>query len=290
VLLCCCSQSNDRVEANVHAQRNALLTETQQKICNLAQCSVLPLLLLQVALTNCNISGGAAQAGGGLFVADESNTTLFGCRFDRNNVLGSGGGAFAKDAAVLTVGDSTFEHNTAETGGALHAQDGGPQLKLLRAKLVRNNACSSGGGVFAGTWVSGGGPNITVVEGECADNTASVSGGCLDITENTTVVLVNISLVNNTATQGGALAMKHFAAVSMTGGMVSSNRARIGAGVLLLQPAHLVVWSSVIVGNAAEQQGGGNACASWCCTEVVGVCQGTKQLCALGWWFVLFSK
>jgi predicted outer membrane repeat protein len=79
----------------------------------------------------------------------------------------------------------------------------------------------------------------------------------LDITENTTVVLANCSLVNNSAVKGSALAMKHFAAVHLIGGIVSNNRAQTGAGVLLLRPAHLVVNSSVFDNNAAEHHGGG---------------------------------
>jgi hypothetical protein len=100
-------------------------------------------------------------------------------------------------------------------------------------------------------------PNITVVDFVCAGNTAAVSGGCLATTDNKTAVLTNCSLVNNMAAEGGALAMKHFSAVHMIGAVVSNNRAQTGAGVLVQQPARLIVESCSIAYNAAERQGGG---------------------------------
>jgi hypothetical protein len=120
-----------------------------------------------------------------------------------------------------------------------------------------NNTADTGAAIQAVADVAGiAVPNITLVNSICAHNTAMISGGCLDARENTTAALFNSSLVNNSAVQGGALHLMHFAVVNVTGCKVTGNTAREGAGVLMLQPANLSL-SSVITNNTASWQGGG---------------------------------
>jgi predicted outer membrane repeat protein len=163
---------------------------------------------------------------------------------------------FADGKAVAKFVETVFSDNRAAAGGAFRAQDGYAQLMFIRCVFGNNRAASRGGAIEAGTWVSGGGPNITLLNSSCFGNTAAASGGCLHAEENTTAHLINSLIANNSALAGGGVFLRHFAIVSMVGGTVKGNSAQDGAGLYMHKPARLAVGDVVFSGNAAASKGG----------------------------------
>jgi hypothetical protein len=208
-------------------------------------------LLLQVVLIDTNVTAASCDAGAGIYFLQASNGTLINCRVAFNVGLGTGGGGLA-DGKAFTAFDSTFESNSALAGGALYGRD----AVFVRCRLV-NNTAERGGAIAAVSDVAGLVPNITLNDSVCADNSALVAGGCIYASENTTAAFFGSSCVNNSAAQRCAVSLRHFAALNITGGRVTSNRAQEGAGVLLLRPAKLVMTACLLANNTATWQGGG---------------------------------
>jgi len=146
-------------------------------------------------LSNVNItrnSAGDFSAGGGLFIYS-GTATLTNVTVSQNTAF-AGGGIFSQ--AFTTLNNVSVMGNTAgQNGGGMYSSS---VLTATGATFIGNTAAQNGGGL-----VAGGGLETTLSNVTFWGNSAGVAGGA--IFNGTLLYLVNNTLLNNTAPQGGAI-------------------------------------------------------------------------------------
>ena len=200
------------------------------------------------------ITGGNAENGGGIFVADDSTCTISGGSIS-NNKAESGGGVYVEGGGALTVqSDAQITSNNATSGGGVYVASGGSCT--INDGAITQNTATSGGGVYSEARLDFNGGTIS-------ENNAGGNGGGIyaagDGTElgSDTGVL---RLTNNTATgDGGGM----YLAEDTTGHqilgndtLISENKAVNGGGVYVAD-GQLVMNSGTISQNTATGNGGG---------------------------------
>ena len=184
------------------------------------------------------ISGTASVSGGGLYVYG-TGTTLTNCQFINNWAKISGGGMETYHS--ITVSNSTFQGNSAGTGGGMFDQGGSA---LNNISFISNTAHNGGGGGLYCNQLSasgvynkltfqnnnasqiGGGFYGVLVDGNFTNciftgNHANESGGALYFSYSTPK-LTNIIINNNSATNGSVITSIHGQA-TLTGVTIHGN-------------------------------------------------------------------
>ena len=164
-------------------------------------------------VSDCTISGGVAEIGGGLYNAGQA--TLTDCTISGNDATGSAGGGqgggisngLLENKAVLILTDSTVEGNTAKLGGgglfnngtatvtdstfvnnfanqagSLLASDGGAvnnsgKVTLVACTISGNTTTKAGGGIYNG----GLGVNVATLNDTIIAGNSNTSGDASDI-------------------------------------------------------------------------------------------------------------
>lgn len=161
-------------------------------------------------------NNNANYGGGAIFVGIQSNMTVKGCIFTRNNAdtLYGGGAIYNDILSTLNVENSIFTNNNANVGGAIANQG------TMNAKkgTFTSNTAGWGGAIFnnnPGT--------LTVNDSIFTDNIASPSGGAIN-DEFGTVIVNNSTFINNMATYGGAIC-SHLGTLTVNNSTFKSNQA-----------------------------------------------------------------
>jgi uncharacterized repeat protein (TIGR01451 family)/CSLREA domain-containing protein len=102
--------------------------------------------LAHLTLNQCLVLSNTASSGGGLFNEGIGAAAFIsGTRFSGNVATGSGGGMY--NNGILTIHNSTVDHNQAPAGGGIdHA---GGNLYLTNVTLSSNSASDNGGGLYS---------------------------------------------------------------------------------------------------------------------------------------------
>ena len=99
-----------------------------------------------VAIVNTFKANRAHVMGGGIWL-DSSNLALNGSNHFKGCVASFEGGAVYSYAATASLpGNSTFESNTATTGGGIHARWG--NVRVTNCSDFRHNIAVFGGGIY----------------------------------------------------------------------------------------------------------------------------------------------
>jgi len=123
----------------------------------------------------------------------------------RDNIgTGSGtGGGVGASANDLTISDSIISGNTAGTGGGIYFNGDGNDLSVTDSFVTGNTALGGGGGI---SMYRADGASNTITNCLIADNTAvaagAVNGGGGLKTRNSDVTLTNVTMADNTSTNG----------------------------------------------------------------------------------------
>ena len=178
-----------------------------------------------VEVTRCEFRGNAATAGGALFlyasnsgVAEGANVTVTDCTFEGNmaptSIAGKTsayGGAIAADRrATLTVVNSTFKNNTADTeGGALYLV--GESVTTVTGSVFESNAIVGTNGTHGGAIVVRS-SYLTVRDSDFIGNTSLANGGAIYVSYqssrpiNSKVIISDCTFTSNASEgSGGAL-------------------------------------------------------------------------------------
>ncbi len=169
-----------------------------------------------IETTFANNSATGAGGGGAIFSPGAGNTLILNnCSFANNSAAGTGGGGaiFSPGASPLTLANCDFTSNSATNGGAVAATGSASQSISITNSSFSNNTALGG----------------------------SVGGGALDITGNTSTVIISNSTFNQNQTDS-------------TGGAISSgfNTGASGSG--------LTINRCTLTGNIAQilrRRGGG---------------------------------
>ena len=214
-----------------------------------------------VFTNNASIENGGAIAGG-----SGSHTIIANSLFSSN---GSGtGGAIYNNQSDCTIHECIFIDNTSlERGGAVSAKDG-CSMKITSSAFQGN--LSTEGGTF-----SVNSSDIEIVLCELTNNIGTARGGCLDATNDSTVLVEDTSIRLHSSTIGGAIFGDN-SMLQITGCTVTENSANSGGAIYTLM-GQTYITESLICNNSPDQivgkwQEDVRSCiARWCETDEDGV-------------------
>ncbi len=229
-----------------------------------------------------------SYGGGGIYVVDDGPMDIEGAVIRDNRALAGHGGGIAIDGggnAAVTIAGSTIEGNDAgmNGGGIAIGGSGNPTVTIAGSTIEGNDAGMNGGGIAIG---GSGNPTVTIAgdlieaddagtngggigvsdSGEAAvtitgslvegNGAAQNGGGYADSATTTTTVLNSFWLDNNAGNFGGGLAAigPH---ITLDNTTVGDNTSYTGGGVYVDGPGTADVTDSSILGNMAEEDGGG---------------------------------
>ena len=202
---------------------------------------------VETTVTGCSFAGNSSVSGGAIDLHESGMLTVAGSTFSENS--GQNGGAIYSDYnSAVTVTDSIFVGNhTTESGGAIH----GIGALTVRNSTFSENSANSGGAIRAGS--------LTMTDSTVVGNTASRSGGGLAILGTTTIANCDLSQNRAMGTQandgfGGAI-YNFSGRLMLTNSTLSANSANLGGAVW--NDATATVVDSTITGNMAIRFGGG---------------------------------
>ena len=183
----------------------------------------------------------------------ESFFLLTNCTFHKNNA--NSGGAIEIEfirtenySYYLKINDTLFSNNWAEKdGGALSIYEG-TKLYLYRCTFIKNSANRNATGGSISSFAS------VVHINECIfdNNSASSSGGALNIEGATTFIISSSNFTNNIAEEGGALKIKCKSSVLFHNTNFTKNRAGCGGAAAVIVGKLTVQYSTFDLNKASN--------------------------------------
>ena len=189
---------------------------------------------------------------GGALAVVTSTLTLSETTFTNNIANSAHGGSFYTEKSNVTVIGSTFVNNSANDGwgGGVYGEE---SMVTFVSNLFKNNIASYGGGVEVYNSV------VNFTEDTVINNVAGIDGGGLDI-YGTTGNFKRIIIQNNTAqSAGGGVSVYPGSSVSFSEGTFMFNTAGgRGGGILVVGSTSILnVGESNWTNNSAGSRGGG---------------------------------
>ncbi len=129
-----------------------------------------------------------------------SNTTIDGVTF-QNAYIANNGGAIHVNSGILTVTNSVFRNNYANSGGAIFmAHPSNNVLRISGTEFIQNTVTGDGGAIYANFSSQ----EITMDDVSFSGNTAMSTGGAI-YAKSGVVKFSNMTFTGNEAKSGGAL-------------------------------------------------------------------------------------
>ena len=229
---------------------------------------------------NCEIAGNSAKKGGGVYLPDNTYSSMAGCTFSDNKASEYGAGLYvgagynvpSVDDCIfrgnrcentgggiyclpgVDLNGSTFESNWAENlGGAFFTQK---SMEVKNCTFNENSTDYSGGaiGVFGDS-----GTGVTVHNSTFHKNSSKERGGALWLREGNNAALKNCSFTENTSQMGGAILTDGRGSLTMGKCTFFNNRATDKGGAIYCKNAGLtLILADVDVQeNTSVNEGGG---------------------------------
>ncbi len=192
------------------------------------------------------ITGNSATSGGG-GIYTNSNIN-FSSGTITSNTAGYGGGI--ANNGVLTITGGTISGNSASTsGGGIYTWS----TIIMSSGYIQNNSAAYGGAVY----IDLRGGVFTCSGGTISGNSASTSGGGVQVGGTFTLKGGTIKSNKATGKNGGGILVKADATATMSSGYVQSNSAAYGAGVYVEENGEFSFSGGTISNNTVETAGGG---------------------------------
>ena len=200
-----------------------------------------------MTVLQCLFKENTATYSGGAIIMLKTRGSFVNCTFERNSAKGlphkktAGGAIFSTDRSNITVQQSLFKDNTATfIGGAIHIQK--TRGSFVNCTFERNSAKglphkkTAGGAIFSTDR-----SNITVQQSLFKENTATFSGGAIDMLK-TRGSFVNCTFERNSAkglphkkTAGGAIFSSHRSNITVQQSLFKENTATYSGGAIYMQ-------------------------------------------------------
>ena len=200
-----------------------------------------------ITVLHCLFKENTAIYKGGAIAMQKTRGSFVNCTFERNSLKGfsdkiSFGGAISSaDRSNITVQESLFKENTATySGGAIHMQK--TRGSFVNCTFERNSAKSLSDIIsFGGAISSGDRSNITVKESLFKENTATYSGGAIDM-QKARGSFVNCTFERNSAKShlnkmvyGGAIYSHARSNITVQESLFKENTATYSGGAIHMQ-------------------------------------------------------
>lgn len=226
------------------------------------------------------ISGNSARSGGGIYFY-VATLNLVSSTLQYNRALTQTGGGINNQAGSLNLIDSLLQHNHAETnGGGFYAgATSGPGTVISNTRFYSNTALDDGGGFYTdqttvmsnsrisenysgdqgGAGYLAGAAEVSLYASDVQSNTATTSGGGLNVAIDATFTSTTSTIAHNQAgTQGGGLYVNGSNTQVLLGETtIYSNSATNGGGGLYVRNASIAVLGGQIISNTSSGLGGG---------------------------------
>ena len=163
-----------------------------------------------VNIQNCIFTNNSGQEGGALSIRDVHHFNMINCTLKYNKAHGDAGALRVKFINNATVSNCTFVGNQAgRHGGSFAVYDENLSFFTISNSNFTNNTANGSGGALIFYSL-----NLCIYNSIFYKNQARIDGGAI-ITNNTfisfpqKVIVVNTTLVKNSAMRGGAMAIKY---------------------------------------------------------------------------------
>ena len=188
--------------------------------------------------------------GGIAYIVFNSQITMENSTFDSNVATDEGGVIFAhRKSSIIFNGSCIFFNNSANTGGVAYVQNAS---LVDQGSIYFNNKVSNNGGVF--TLNEG---RTKIKGGRFVNNSARNSGGVFYTPGvNELTVLEKSTFHDNSANNGGVIALFSSAVLNIVENLFSRNHAIRGGVIHLQNSNNLTVNFSYFVNNSASGHGG----------------------------------
>ena len=210
---------------------------------------------IEVGVEGFTITGGVADAGGGVLVTRSEVNLLDNWILD--NVAVTRGGGVALEQASGLVSGNVVSGNSSDTAGGLSAWGGSVESE---DNTFDDNAATT---IDETLWSEGGGGGGVVVYGDhpvrdnmFRGNTSAYNGGGLYLLYSTGDAADNVFIENAAGEDGGGLYANQ-ATAEVSGNTFRSNAATDDAGGMRVYRGRLTVTDNEFYGNVAGDDGGG---------------------------------
>ena len=223
--------------------------------------------LSEIEIKSGEISGNQAYRGGGMYLTSYTKATINGGVIGgeddskKNYAIESGGGVYMESSDLKIDGGKVLRNVSDQYGGGIYVNGG--SMTMTDGIISGNSAANGGGGVYFNA------PSATMAltGGEISNNMVSNGNGGGIWFGKGTLSVGNGIISGNTASwvsgdengRGGGVYMgDDMANVTVTGGQISENNARKGAGINVTKGI-LAIEDGTISNNKADLLGGGIA-------------------------------
>lgn len=211
------------------------------------------------SLVNSSVSGNRASLGGGLSISSFSEVYISNSIISKNSATDNGGGiSDLGESNQITIVNSEIANNYSRSGG------GGASFRsqvTISDSTVSSNSAYSGyyppSGSNGGGFSLDGSATVTVTNTIIRDNKADSGGGiAINASGDSTLVLKNSTVENNSASIVGGGIYSFTGVVNIDETYIRGNRASGGGGIRLRE-AEASINSSEISANVVDYAGGG---------------------------------
>ena len=195
----------------------------------------------------------ATYGGAILALTEDSTVSVVDSAFNDNSATSWGG---AIQAQIVNAGNSKFDGNSAEYGGALcYLSKSGATFTISKSTFSANHADKDGGAIQ--------GSNLDISYSTFEENSAGVMGGegyggAIHAADGDTVKLTYTKVLNNTAmTDGGGISLYGVAdGISVYQSLIADNGAgRNGGGISVSESGTAQILWSTLANNSAPSGG-----------------------------------
>ena len=197
-------------------------------------------------MANCRMNNNSSPGTGGVINALHGTLLMSYCVVF-NNFANGNGGVLMSTGTELVIITSTFKKNTAlGAGGVFYVIKG---ATLLRNSSFAKNFARVAGGVLTASDHA----MINITQSFFFENQAKYDGcGMLIALKNTTTLISDTKIIQNSANLYGALCIHHNCTLELNGSLVEGNYAEIITGALFISNNSLLVaFNSLFKGNKA---------------------------------------
>jgi hypothetical protein len=205
--------------------------------------------IIGLGVTEGNTANSPGDTGGGIRIANAERVTLSGVTVSQSTAATRGGGIFAGNG-TLTISGSMIGGSAPELGNAANganADHGGGGLYVLGGSAtltgttVRNNDALNAAGSGGGLLLDGG--TLSVADSAISDNDSSRAGGGIEV--RSTFAAATMTIAGSTLN------------ANSTGSSPGNGGGLHVTAPPSVNPSTVEVSNSLVVGNTANQEGGG---------------------------------
>ena len=203
-----------------------------------------------LTMTDGTITNNTATNGGGAIYHTNGNLTIQNGQINKNKAT-NGGGIFNNTiSGTFTLEGGTISDNTATAYGGGIYNNNIVTFTMLGGTISSNTATGYGGAIYHNNG------NITVKDTQIYKNKAMLGGGIANNATNSTFLMENGTITNNTATNGGG-AIYSNGNLTMTSNTITNNTTINGNGGAIYSNGNLTIQNGQITNNTATNGNGG---------------------------------